>query len=115
MAVRAAMSARNSAVKTKRSAWVVRLVVIALLFPAFYPLSAANPDWLLGFDLQAQVGSHSHDDGSHDHDYSPVSGVQGHPADHNCTPCRIRSRASAAPSSFLCSTRCRDRRRGCVR
>src|SRR5207302_1598540 len=80
MAVRAAMSARNSAVKTKRSAWVVRLVVIALLFPALYPLSAANPGWLLGFDLQAR-GPHAHDHGSHDHGYSPVPGVQGHPAD----------------------------------
>ena len=99
MAVRAAMSARNSAVKTKRSAWVVRLVVIALLFPAFYPLSAANPGWLLGFDLQARAGPHGHDHGSHDHGYSPVPGVQGHPADHNCTPCEIlKSLASYLPA-----------------
>src|SRR5437762_11801183 len=91
------MSARNSAVKTKRSAWMVRLVVIALLFPDFYSLSAANPDWLLGFDLRAQ--SHPHDHGSHDHDYSPVPGVQGHPADHNCTPCEIlKSLASYLPA-----------------
>jgi len=99
MAVRAAMSARNSAVKTKRSAWVVRLVVIALLFPALYPLSAANPGWLLGFDLQARAGPNGHDHGSHDHDYSPVPGVQGHPADHNCTPCEIlKSLASYLPA-----------------
>jgi hypothetical protein len=88
------MSARNPAVKTKR---LVRLVVIALLFPAFYSLSAANPDWLLGFDLQAQPRSHDH--GSHDRDYSPVPGVQGHPADHQCTPCEIlKSLASYLPA-----------------
>ena len=102
MAVRAAMSARNSAVKTKRSAWVVRLVVIALLFPAFYPLSAANPGWLLGFDLQAR-GPHAHDHGSHDHGYSPVPGVQGHPADHHCTPCEIlKSLATLSINVRIC-------------
>lgn len=84
----------GSAKLTASIAW---FVVLALLFPTFYTLSPANAGLLLELDLHSEATPHSHgpesphDNGAHHHeaDYSAVPGTPGHPADHNCTPCRV--------------------------
>lgn len=80
---------------------VARVLVLALLLPTAFSLTAPDPHWLLGIEPGTQpAAAHAHPAGTpaHEHPSSPIPGSPGHPSDHNCSPCQVlKSLASYLP------------------
>ncbi len=74
---------------------VALIAMAALLLPAAFALSGADPEWMLGIDAAGDEwngdAAHDHRHGEVDHgkDYSNIPGSPGHPANHNCNPCQV--------------------------
>jgi len=74
---------------------VALTVIVALLLPGAYSLTAPDPNWLLGVPAASEApvghGAGHHDRGAADpaDDYSGIPGAAGHPSDHNCSPCQV--------------------------
>lgn len=70
---------------------VARVLVLALLLPTGYSLTAPDPHWFLGLGTEAEQPAvpHHHPEGTPEHEHSAIPGSPGHPADHDCSPCQV--------------------------
>jgi hypothetical protein len=70
---------------------VARVLIVALLLPAVFALGAPDPHWFLGVGEAERPAGHRHAEGApaHEHRHSEIPGADGHPADHNCSPCQV--------------------------
>lgn len=74
---------------------VALITMAALLLPAAFALTGADPEWMLGIDATGNEAdshaAHDHRNGEADRgkDYSNIPGSPDHPADHNCNPCQV--------------------------
>src|SRR5438105_14304331 len=72
--------------------FVARVLIVALLLPTTFALTAPDPHWFLGFETEAEPAvPHRHPEGTpgHEHVPSAIPGSPDHPADHNCSPCQV--------------------------
>jgi hypothetical protein len=73
---------------------VARVMIAALVLPTIFPLTGADPEWVLGVNLTSResgerAAAHHHEAADPGKDYSDIPGAPGHPADHNCQPCQV--------------------------
>jgi len=71
---------------------VALTIVVSLLLPGVFSLTAPDLAWLLGTAPKSgETAGRHHDHGAagHEKDYSDIPGSPGHPADHNCNPCQV--------------------------